>query len=146
MAKDFNAIVVGFNVNIEKQAESIAIAQSIFYRTYTIIYKMLEEIEDAAQMLLEKAMRKIAGKGKIIASFEGTKGTIIGLKIEEGRVQVGDYIQKEEVEENIGKVISIKQNKEDVKQVGKDKECGIMSDVKIDFTIGDMLIFLSSKK
>lgn len=146
MAKDFNAIVVGFNVNIEKQAESIAIAQNIFYRTYTIIYKMLEEIEDAAQMLLEKAMRKIAGKGKIIASFEGTTGTIIGLKIEEGRVQVGDFIQKEEVEENIGKVISIKQNKADVKQVGKDKECGIMADTKIDFTIGDMLIFLSSKK
>lgn len=146
MAKDFNAIIVGFNVNIEKQAESIAVAQNIFYRTYTIIYKMLEEIEDAAQMLLEKAMRKIAGKGKIIASFEGTTGTIIGLKIEEGRVQVGDYIQKEEVEENIGKVISIKQNKADVKQVGKDKECGIMADTKIDFTIGDMLIFLSSKK
>lgn len=146
MAKDFSAIVVGFNVNIEKQAESIAVAQSIFYRTYTIIYKMLEEIEDAAQMLLEKAMRKIAGKGKIIASFEGTTGIIIGLKIEEGRVQVGDYIQKEEVDKNIGKVISIKQNKEDVKQVGKDKECGIMADTKIDFTIGDMLIFLSSKK
>jgi len=146
MAKDFNAIVVGFNVGIEKQAESIAISQSIFYRNYTIIYKMLEEIEDAAQMLLEQAMRKIAGKGKVLASFEGSSGTIIGIRVEQGRVQVGDLVQKETPEVTIGKVSSIKQNKEDVKQVGKDKECGIMVDTTIDFTIGDVLIFLSNKK
>ncbi len=145
MAKDFNAIVVGFNVGVEKQAESIAIAQNIFYRSYSIIYKMLEEIEDAAQMLLEQAMRKIAGKAKILASFEGSSGTIIGIRVDEGRVQVGDLVQTEEKEVTIGKVVSIKQNKEDVKQVGKDKECGIMTDPAIDFTIGDVLIFLSSK-
>lgn len=145
MAKDFNAIVVGFNVNIEKQAESIATSQGIFYRTYTIIYKMLEEIEAAVEMILEQGMRKVAGKGKILAKFEGSSGTIIGIKVEEGRVQVGDFVQREESEANIGKVVSIKQNKEDVKQIGKDKECGIMVNPEIDFTIGDMLIFVSSK-
>ncbi len=146
MAKDFSAIVVGFNVGIEKQAESIAISQGIFYRNYTIIYKMLEEIEDAAQMLLEQGMKKIAGKAKILAQFEGTTGTIIGIRVDEGRVQIGDLIQREDTDDTIGKISTIKQGKEDVKQVGKGKECGIMSDTPIDFTIGDMLIFLSNKK
>lgn len=146
MAKDFQAIVVGFNVGIEKQAESIAIAQNIFFRSYTIIYKMLEEIEDAAQMILESNARKIAGRGKILAQFEGSAGTIIGIRVDEGRVQVGDFVQREETETNLGKVVSIKQNKEDVNVVGKDKECGIMTDPSIDFTIGDVLIFASSKK
>lgn len=146
MAKDFKAIVVGFNVGIEKQAESIAIAQGIFFRTYTIIYKMLEEIEDAAQMILEGNARKMAGKAKILAQFEGSSGTIIGIRVEDGRVQVGDFVQREDLETNIGKVLSIKQNKEEVNQIGKDKECGIMIDPSIDFTIGDVLIFVSNKK
>ena len=72
----------------------------------------------------------------------------IKLLIEGGDMKPGPAIAQQlgPLGVNIGKVISIKQNKEDVKQVGKDKECGIMADVKIDFTIGDMLIFLSSKK
>jgi len=146
MAKDFSAIVIGFNVGIEKQAEMIANSQNIFFRTYTIIYKLLEEIEDAAALILEKGIKKVAGKAKIIAQFEGTSGTIIGIKVEEGRVQVGDAIQKEDSEERIAKVVTIRQAKEDVKQVGKGKECGMMTDPQIDFTIGDVLIFLPSKK
>jgi len=146
MAKDFKAIVVGFNVGIEKQAETIAISQEIFYRTYTIIYKMLEEIEDAAQIILEQGARKMAGKAKILASFEGTTGTIIGIRVDEGRVQVGDLVQKEESEKTLGKVVTLKQGKEDIKQIGKGKECGIMTDQKFDFTIGDVLIFVSNKK
>lgn len=146
MAKDFKAIVVGFNVGIEKQAESIANSQDIFYRNYTIIYKMLEEIKDAAQMLLDQGTKKIAGKAKILASFEGTAGTILGIKVEEGRVQVGDLVQKEDTDETIAKITTLKQGKEDIKQIGKNKECGIMTDPEIDFTIGDVLIFLSSKK
>jgi len=146
MAKDFSAIVVGFNVKAEKQAETIAQSQNIFFRTYSIIYKMLEEIEDAALMLLESQARKIAGKAKVLAQFEGSSGTIIGIRIDEGRVQVGDLVQTEESETTLGKVSSIKHGKEDVKQVGKDKECGIMTDAPIDFTIGDVLVFVSSKK
>ncbi len=146
MAKDFSAIVVGFNVGVEKQAESIATSQGIFYRNYTIIYKMLEEIEDAALVILEQKMKKIAGKAKVLASFEGSAGTIIGLRVTEGRVQVGDLIQRDKTDETIARVSTLKQGKEDIKQIGKDKECGIMTDPTIDFTIGDVLIFLSNKK
>lgn len=144
MAKDFSAIVVGFNVGIEKQAKILADSNKTFYNTYNIIYKMLEELEDAAMLLMERAQRKIYGKAQILAKFEGNQGQIIGVRITEGRLAIGDkiVIKHGEDESEPSKILTLKQGKKDVKEVGKGNECGLTIDPEVDFTIGDMILSL----
>lgn len=141
-ARDFSAIVVGFNVDIEKQAKVLAEASKTFYSTYTIIYNLLDELKDAAELLKERAQRKVLGKAQILATFEGNEGQILGTRIIEGRLMVGDkiVITKGDDETTESKIISLKQGKKDVKELGKGNECGIMIDPQVDFTIGDMVL------
>jgi translation initiation factor IF-2 len=145
MARDFAAIVVGFNVAIEKQAKVLAESNKTFYRTYNIIYNLLDELVDAVALIKERAQRKVLGKGQILATFEGNEGQILGVRIQEGRIAVGDkiIITRGEEETPESKIVSIKQGKKDVKEIGKGNECGIMIDPQVDFTIGDMVISCS---
>ncbi len=145
MARDFNAIVVGFNVDIEKQAKVLADANKTFYRTYSIIYNMLDELSDAIALIKERAMRKELGKAQILATFEGNEGQILGVRVQEGRLAVGDkiVITRGENETPPTKIISVKQGKKDVKETGRGNECGIMVDPQVDFTIGDMIISIA---
>lgn len=142
MAKDFGAIVVGFNVGIEKQAKILADSSKTFYNTYNIIYKMLDELEDAVMLLKERAQRKIYGKAQILAKFEGKLGQIIGARVTEGRLAIGDKIilKHGEDESEPCKILTLKQGKKDVKEVGKGNECGLTIDPEVDFTIGDMIL------
>jgi translation initiation factor IF-2 len=134
--------VVGFNVDIEKQAKVLAESNKTFYSTYTIIYNLLDELKDAAELLKERAQRKVLGKAQILATFEGNEGQILGVRIIEGRLMVGDkvVITKGEDETPESKIASLKQGKKDVKELGKGNECGIMIDPQVDFTIGDMVL------
>lgn len=145
MSRDFNAIVVGFNVNIEKQAKVLADANKTFYRTYNIIYNLLDELTDAVALLKERAKRKILGKAQIIATFTGNEGQILGIRTIDGKFSVGDkiIIKKGEEETAESKIVSLKQGKKDIKEIGKGTECGIMLDPQVDFTIGDMVISCS---
>ena len=145
MSRDFGAIVVGFNVDIEKQAKVLAEANKTFYRTYNIIYNLLDELSDAVALIKERAQRKTLGKAQILATFEGNEGQILGVRIQEGRLSVGDtiIITRGEEETAEAKITSLKQGKKDIKELGKGNECGIMIDPQVDFTIGDMVISVS---
>jgi len=144
LAKDFKAIIVGFNVGIEKQAKSLADNQNTFYRTYTIIYELLDELKDAAGLLHEGP--KVRGKAEILAQFDGNEGKIIGASVIEGRIALNDMVVLEnDKEEKKAKIISLKQGKKDVKEAGKGKECGFMISPSIDFTIGDVVLSYGPK-
>jgi translation initiation factor IF-2 len=142
MAKDFSGIVLGFNVGITKEAKTMAETENVFYRTYTIIYELLNEIDDAIAMLEEAGREKILGKASIIASFEGTTGTILGVRVNEGRLLLNDTVRVERDGKIVGnsKISTIKRMKEDVKEVGKGQECGLTLTDSIDFRPGDMLL------
>ena len=142
LSRDFGAIVVGFNVDIEKQAKALAESNKTFYRTYRIIYELLDELQDAVALLQERAKRRVLGKSQILATFEGNEGQILGIRIIEGRVALGDKIVITRGEDDLGesKIMSLKQGKKDVKELARGTECGIMIDPTIDFTIGDMVL------
>ena len=82
------------------------------------------------------------GKAQILATFEGNAGQILGVRVIEGRLMVGDtiIITKGDEETTESKIMSLKQGKKDIKEMGKGNECGIMIDPQVDFTIGDMVI------
>ncbi|HRN96184.1 MAG TPA: GTP-binding protein [Candidatus Levybacteria bacterium] len=142
MAKDFKGIVLGFNVSIAKEAKQMADNEHVFYRIYSIIYELLDEISDAVAMVQEEGREKILGKASIIASFQGTEGEILGVRVNEGRLLLNDTVRVEREGTVTGeaKIATLKRMKEDVKEVGKGQECGVALTTPVDFRPGDMLI------
>lgn len=142
MAKDFSAIVVGFNVSVAKDARVLAENEGVFYRTYSIIYELLDELSDAASLLQEERREKVLGKASILASFQGTAEEILGLRVDEGRLRLGDTVRVERGDQIIGEstIATLKRLKEDVKEVGKNQECGATLSTPVDFRPGDVLI------
>ncbi|MBP9690824.1 GTP-binding protein [Candidatus Woesebacteria bacterium] len=141
-AKDINAIVVGFNVSISKDAKQLADTEGIFYRSYSIIYELLDEMSDAAQLLVDEAKEKVLGRASVLALFEGTTGQIIGLRVNEGRLHLQDTLRVERENAPIGEttIVTLKKGKEDVKEVTRGQECGAMFSANIDIRPGDMII------
>jgi translation initiation factor IF-2 len=148
MAKDFHALVLGFNVDVAKDAKFLADSEKIFYKSYGIIYQMLDEINDLTAALSAQEGEKELGRGVIQASFLGSSGPILGLKITGGRLAVGDRIKifRGEREMGTAEIVSIKQGKTDVKLSQKGSECGIMIRPEVDFAPQDAIIAYSKKQ
>lgn len=145
LAKDFHALVLGYNVNVQDEAKKLAESDKVFFRTYEIIYKLLDELNDLTLAMQKEEAEKTLGKGEILTSFMGTTGAILGIKVQEGRLALGDRIKIMRGEKEMGnaKIISIKRGKEDIKLAEKNMECGIMIDPQVDFANGDAIIAYS---
>jgi len=145
MAKDFHALVLAFGVDINREAKQLAESENVFFKSYNIIYQLLDELDSLITALAKGEMVRELGKGEIQASFLGTSGTIIGLKVNEGRLAVGDRVKILRGEKEMGhaKIISIRHGKEDVKIANKNTECGVMLDSDVDFAPQDAIIAYS---
>lgn len=142
LAKDFKAIVLGFDVDIARDAKALAETESVFFRLYTVIYEMLDELDDVAAAMAEDAREKILGKATIITSFLGSSGVILGVNVIEGRLALNDKIRIMRNEKVVGeaKIVSIKREKQDVKDVSKGTECGIILSSELDFRPHDVVL------
>ncbi len=145
MAKDLKALVIGFNVEATKQAQSLAESDKIFYKTYQIIYQLLEELDTLILAINQQDTPREIGKGQILASFLGSTGVIIGTKIVSGRLAVNDRVSLFRGEKELGKskIVSIKRGKDDIKVADNGIECGIMIEPEVDFAVGDAIIAYS---
>jgi len=142
MAKDLNALVIGFNVKIDKNAQAIADNEGVFYKSYGIIYELLDEIEDVAEALEQEGQEREIGRAKILARFGEGDEAILGLQVESGRLALGDRVKLQRGDNTIGesKISSLKRGKADVKEVAKDLECGARLEKTLDFNVGDAII------
>ena len=142
MAKDLAAIVIGFNVSVDKNAQRIAQSEGIFYKSYGIIYELLYEVKDVAGTIAEEGQRKDLGEAKIIAKFGEGNSVILGLQVLKGRLALGDKVELKRGEKVLSstKISSLKRGKSDVKEVAKDLECGAKLENSLDLEIGDAII------
>lgn len=140
LAKDFHALVLGFNVGIAKEAKMFADDEKVFYKTYQVIYQLLDEVKDAVAALDEEKLP--LGRAQIIARFQSKKGDILGVKILEGRLAIYDQVLLERDGKIIGKakIVSLKRGAQNVKEVGQGTECGVATSPAIDFSVGDMIL------
>lgn len=145
MAKDLKALVIGFNVEATKQAQSLAESDKIFYKSYNIIYQLLEELDTLILAINQQDTPREIGKGQILASFLGSTGVIIGTKIVSGRLAVNDRVSLFRGEKELGKakIVSVKRGKDDIKVADNGIECGIMIEPEVDFAVGDAIIAYS---
>ncbi|MBI5670430.1 MAG: translation initiation factor IF-2 [Chloroflexi bacterium] len=151
LARASSAIIVGFNVDVDTGARRIADAQGVDIRQYTIIYKLLEDIELALQGLLEPVYQeKTIGVAEVRQIFRIPKvGAIAGSYVREGeirrnartRVKRGGKV----IAENVT-VSSLKRLTEDVREVRAGFECGIGLNGFNDFVQGDLIEFYVSER
>ncbi len=141
-AKTSLAFVIGFNVKISKSAITLAEQEGVMFKTYNVIYELLEEIEEVAELVEKGQQEKILGEGKIVAVFSTSEGKIAGIKIVSGRLAKGDRVKlvRNDEEIAIGRILNIKIGKEDVSKVEHGNECGAKLSSNLDFDTNDMLI------
>ena len=129
LAKASNAVVIGFHVSTEHKAQEEAEREGIEIRNYTIIFELLEDIKAAMEGLLEPdVVETVVGTATIKKVMKLSSGLISGSLVESGTV-VRNYevrIKRNGEEVGRGKVGGLKRFKDDVKEVEKGYECGIL--------------------
>ncbi len=146
LAKPSHAFVVGFNVKARPAVEKLAQTEKVVYRTYTIIYKLLEELEEVISGMREViAQERELGMGQIIAEFPYEKTRIAGTKVVSGRLARGDSVRimRGEGELARAKIKSIRHGKEDITRADMGSEYGVLFDRTVDFAVGDAIIAVS---
>lgn len=129
LAKASNAVVIGFHVSTEHKAQAEAEREGIEIRNYTIIFELLEDIKAAMEGLLEPdVVETVVGTATIKKVMKLSSGLISGSLVESGSV-VRNYevrIKRAGAEVGRGKIGGLKRFKDDVKEVEKGYECGIL--------------------
>jgi len=143
LAASSGAIVIGFHVRVNPGVNELAKKQNVEIRLYSIIYELLEDIQDALTGRLAPEKReKELGVVKILKIFELSKGPkICGCMVEKGIAKVGAKARVFRGSELIfnGEVRSLRRFQDDVKEVRAGLECGIRLDNFMDFTEGDTI-------
>lgn len=141
-AKSVGAIVLGFNIRIKPEVVTLAKTEKVILKGYSIIYEMIDEINDFVAGKLESLQEEIYGIAKILARFPYEKTEVLGVSVTEGRVAKGDKARIVRGEEVIGEsyITSVRQGKEQISKAESGQQAGIILAPRLDFTIGDMVI------
>ena len=137
------AVVVGFNVQAEPTARSVAEIEGVQIRHYQVIYKLIEDIDKALKGLLEPVYEEVVmGHAEVRAIFRISKvGRIAGVYVEDGTVKRNAQarVLRNDEEVYVGSINSLKRFTDDVTEVAAGLECGIGLDNFQDFEEGDIL-------
>lgn len=139
-----NTIVLGFNVRAEGKAAEVANREGVEIRYYSVIYRAIEDIEQALKGMLKPEYEEVElGRAEIREVFKSSKvGTIAGCMVTDGIVKrnakarlLRDNVV---VAENLS-INSLKRFKEDATEVRDGFECGLTLGSYNDLKVGDII-------
>lgn len=143
LAEASDAIVVGFQVRPTTTARKLADKEEIDIRLYSIIYDAIEEIKAAmAGMLAPELKEEITATLEVRQTFRITKvGTVAGCIVREGKIKRGNKVRviRDGIVIYTGDLASLKREKDDVKEVGINTECGLNIRSYNDIQEGDII-------
>lgn len=143
LAEASNAFIVGFNVRPTPQARQQAEADDVEIRLHSIIYKVIEEMEEAMKGMLDSEFEeKVIGEAVIRETFKVSKvGTIGGFMVINGKVARDSKVRviRDGVVIYDGELASLKHYKDDVKEVTNGREGGLMIDGYNDIKMDDVI-------
>ncbi|SCW42385.1 translation initiation factor IF-2, partial [Paenibacillus tianmuensis] len=143
LASASNAIVIGFNVRPEPQAKNTAEQEKVDIRLHSIIYKVMEEIEQAMKGLLDPEYKEVViGHAEVRNIFKVSKvGTIAGCMVTDGKIVRSAEVRivRSGIVVFEGKIDSLKRFKDDAKEVAQGYECGISLERFNDLKEGDTI-------
>lgn len=143
LANASNAIIIGFNVAPSPQTKEMAKEYSVDIRLYNIIYKAIEDMEDAMQGMLDPEFEeKIFGRAEVRKIFTFSKvGKIAGSYVTDGLIKSNSKIRviRDGIVIHDGNIAGLQRGKDSVKEVKKGFECGITLESYSDLKEGDIL-------
>ena len=129
LATASNAIIIGFNVRPVPSAEVLAKKEGVDVRTYTIIYKAIEDVQAAMTGMLDpEYVDEDTGKAEVRETFKlSGVGTIAGCYVTSGKVFRGSKVRivRDGFIIHEGQLAALKRFKDDVKEVNQGYECGM---------------------
>jgi translation initiation factor IF-2 len=144
LASASNAIIIGFNVQVDVPARRMAEKEGVDIRLYEIIYRMTEDIEKALNGMLEpETKEKIIGRAQVLAVFSASKfGKVAGCRVTDGELRRNAKIRLYRGTDILyeGDLSSLRHEKDDVKEVKQGYECGVGFRNFNDIQVGDQLV------
>ncbi len=138
-----NVIIIGFQVRPSVGARRLAEQYGVDIRLYSIIYVAIEEVKDAMEgMLAPTVKEETTGQAEVRQVYRITKvGTVAGAWVTDGKIHRSDKIRviRDGIVVHTGEILALKRFKDDVKEVGRDFDCGISIVNYNDIREGDVL-------
>ncbi len=150
LASASEAIVIGFNVRPLADARRAAEREGVDVRTYSVIYKITEDLRNAMEGMLEAVeVEEIVGEAEVKQTFKASKvGRIAGCIVTEGKVSRDASVRliREGTVIWDGVLGSLRRFKDNVQEVEDGQECGIVLEGYADVKDGDVLEFYKTKQ
>lgn len=137
-----DAIIVGFNVTVDRAAADLAERRGVEIDTFSIIYELSDWLNTALKNRTPKMEeRVVTGHAKVLKHFSTQKYThVLGARVEDGIMKLGQsvLITRRDIEVGRGVIKNLQQQKSDVKQVSE-SEFGMQVDSKTEIAPGDVI-------
>ena len=150
LASASNAIIIGFNVQVDVSARRMAEKEGVDIRLYEIIYRMTEDIEKALSGMLEpETKEQIIGRAQVLAVFNASKfGRVAGCRVTEGELRRNAKVRLYRGTDIVyeGDMGSLRHEKDDVKEVRQGYECGVGFKSFNDIQVGDQIVCYTVEK
>ena len=144
LAAASGGIILAFNVGFEIGAERTADRLGVEVRNYQIIYRLLEDVEQALHGMLEPEFQEVVvGRAEVREIFAGRRGVrIAGCRVLDGRItrQGAVRVMREDDIITETEMSSLRHFRDEVNQATAGTECGIMLDSFNDFEEGDVIM------
>ena len=143
LASAGNAIILGFTVKEDSNAQAAAEKYGVTIKKYNIIYQVLEDLEQTMLNLLQPEIKEVAlGQAEVRQVFTIGKTTkIAGCYVLEGKIVRNKtaVVERNGIEVFKGQIDQLKRFKDDVKEVAQGFECGVSFDKFNDIKEGDII-------
>ena len=150
LAAASDAIIIGFNVRPLADARRAAEREGVEIRTYSVIYKVTEELRAAMEGMLEpEEVEEALGQAEVLQTFKASRvGTIAGCQVTDGKVTRDAEVRlvRDGTVVWTGRVGSLRRFKDDVQEVEEGQECGIVLEGFADIKVGDVLEVFETKQ
>jgi translation initiation factor IF-2 len=150
LAAASDAIIIGFNVRPLADARRAAEQEGVEIRTYSVIYKVTEDLRAAMEGLLEpEEVEEAVGQAEVKELFKSSRwGTIAGSQVSDGKVTRGGDVRliRDGAVVWTGKIASLRRFKDDVNEVEEGLECGIVLEGFQDVKVDDVLEVFETKQ
>jgi translation initiation factor IF-2 len=150
LAAASDAIIIGFNVRPLADARRAADQEGVEIRTYSVIYKVTEELRAAMEGMLEAVdVEETLGQAEVKQTFKASRvGTIAGCEVSDGKVTRDGEVRliRDGTVVWTGRIGSLRRFKDDVREVEAGQECGIVLEGFADIKVGDVLEVFRTKQ
>ncbi|MDQ3729520.1 MAG: translation initiation factor IF-2 [Actinomycetota bacterium] len=150
LASASEAIIIGFNVRPLADARRAAESEGVEIRSYSVIYKVTEELRAAMEGMLDSVeVEDILGQAEVKQTFRASRvGMIAGCEVTDGVVRRNADVRliRDGTVAWTGRIGSLRRFSDDVQEVTEGQECGIVLEGFADIKVDDVLEVFSTRQ